>query len=127
MADGTGRDLWYRWTDLDELHNFAFGHKTKGAKSGREMSIFAFFSANWRQRKPPLRGGDHSPQEAAASPALTVVSGRTKLLSLRRSINSQLALHMRNVSVLNAHSKHIATQASGLRRMIATAKAAAVG
>ena len=62
MNDGTGRDFWYRWTDLEELHNFAFGLKTKGAKSEREMSIFAFFKAKWRQRKPPLRGGDRSPQ-----------------------------------------------------------------
>ena len=51
-----------RWTDLEEGYIFAHGLNKKGARGKAEMSIFAFFKAKWRQRKPPLRGGDRSPQ-----------------------------------------------------------------
>ena len=46
-----------RWTDLEILHNFPSGLNKKGARGKAEMSIFAFFCAQRRQHRPPLRGG----------------------------------------------------------------------
>ena len=50
-------DPWVRWTDLEILHNFPSGLNKKGARGKAEMSIFAFFCAQRRQHRPPLRGG----------------------------------------------------------------------
>ena len=46
-----------RWTDLEEGYIFAHGLNKKGARGKAEMSIFAFFCAQRRQHRPPLRGG----------------------------------------------------------------------
>ena len=48
---------WVGWTYLEVLHNFPSGLNKKGARGKAEMSIFAFFGAQRRQHKPPLRGG----------------------------------------------------------------------
>ena len=50
-------DPWVRWTDLEEGYIFAHGLNKKGARGKAEMSIFAFFCAQRRQHRPPLRGG----------------------------------------------------------------------
>ena len=58
VKDGWGTlGHWVGWTDLEILHNFPSGLNKKGARGKAEMSIFAFFCAQRRQHRPPLRGG----------------------------------------------------------------------